>query len=227
MDAVVPDSRFELDPLIAEAKRRMRLRRIVGIVGALVIAAAVTLALRPWDGAGGVATGADRPGIAQIPGMTRVNSSSVGDSVCAGMKGTYRPRWCSAIKLVRGRYESWILTSAYAQGHRFNVPEALARAHPGPVIVTDLWWKLASPQQAEQLVREPDFNHSYTGSPAPAVNGGVARSLDAFYFIAQRTPAREFQFYWAKGPVVVDVNVIGAELSVAQAQQIALLARPR
>ena len=68
---------------------------------------------------------------------------------------------------------------------------------------------------------------SYTGRPAPAVNGGVARFNDAFYFAGQSTPTREIEFAWASGPTVVRVNVIGAELTVEEARQIALLARPR
>ncbi|MGH3009491.1 MAG: hypothetical protein ACRDLM_08835 [Gaiellaceae bacterium] len=37
----------------------------------------------------------------------------------------------------------------------------------------------------------------------------------------------EFEFFWASGPTVVNVNVIGADLTIAEAQRIALLARPR
>lgn len=229
MDAQLLRSRFGLDLLIGEAKRRMRRRRVLVVFAAATAAAAVVLTVQPpWGGAHhALGVVASDTAIAQIPGMTRVLSTGVGTSVCSGMKGSYLPRWCNALSLRGGRYEAWILTPAYEQGSRLNVSAAFARAHPGPVIVTDQRLRLASARQAGQLLREPDFNKSYTGRPAPAVNGGVARFVDAFYFAGQRTPAREIEFFWAKGPTVVNVNVIGAELTVAQARQIALLARPR
>jgi hypothetical protein len=108
-----------------------------------------------------------------------------------------------------------------------NVSAEFARAHPGPVIVTDRSLRLASAQQAERLVRAPDFNDSYTGRSAQAVNGGVARSIKGFYFDGTRSPAREIEFFWNSGPTVVNVNVVGARLTAAEAQQIALLAHPR
>jgi hypothetical protein len=235
MDIFVPRLRIEVDALIAEAKRRMHRRWLLAGVAALVVAAAVTLVLQPWDrGPQSTASvGTSGRGIAQIPGMTRVLSTGVGNSVCAGMKGTSLPQWCSTIKLLHGRYEAWILTTAYKRGSRLNVSGIFARAHPGPVLVTDKWLRLASAQQAEQLLREPDFNESYTGRPASAVNGGAARliggahSNSGVYFAGSRTPAQEFEFFWASGPTVVNVNVVGARLTVAEAQQIALLASPR
>lgn len=233
MDTHLPRSRFGLDVLIGEAKRRMRRRRV--LVGLVVVAAAAALVLAVQSRGGGRALGvvSGDTAMTQIPGMTRVNSSSVGTSVCSGMKGTSFPPWCTTLKLRRGRYEAWILTTAYARGSRYKVSAAFARAHPGPVIVTDQRLRLASAQQAEQLLREPDFNQSYAGLPVPAVNGGVARliggarSNSGFYFAGSRTPAREFEFFWASGATVVNVNVVGARLTAAEAQQIALLARPR
>ncbi|HZS30056.1 MAG TPA: hypothetical protein VFA37_02240 [Gaiellaceae bacterium] len=156
--------------------------------------------------------------------MTLVHSSGVGSSVCAGMKGEFRvSAWCTAAKLRGGRYQAWILTTAFDQGDRYSVPARFARGHPGPAVVTDQWLRLASPRQAQRLLREPDFDKSYTGRPVAAVNGGVARRLPPLAYPDQT----EIEFYWASGATVVNVNVIGAHLTVGEAQRIARLARPR
>ena len=227
MDSHLPRPHFGLDLLIAEAKRRTRRRRGLVGVAAVAAAAAVLLSMQPWGGGRTLGVAASHTAIAQIPGMTRVTSSPAGPAVCSGMKGTYHPHFCSTLQLRGGRGETWILTTAYEQGRRFNVSAAFARAHPGPVVVTDQWWRLGSPRQAEQLLRSPAVNHSYTGRPAPAANGGLARFVDAFYFAGQSAPTREIGFFWASGATFVNMNVIGAGLTVREAQQIALLARPR
>ncbi len=226
MDVQFPRSRFGLDLLIAEAKRRMRWRRGLVVLAAAAALAALVLIVQPWGGGHPLGVAANDTAIAQIPGMTRVRVTAA-TSLCAGTKGTSLPPWCTALKLRSGRYEAWILTTAYEQGSRSNVSATFAGTHPGPVIVTDDRLRLASARQAEQLVREPDFNNSYSGRPVPAVNGGVGRSIEDFYFAGTRAPAREIEFFWASGPTVVNVNVIGAGLTAGEAQQIALLARPR
>ena len=227
MDAHFPRPRVGLDLLIAEAKRRMRRRRVQVGFAVVAAAAAVVLTVHLWGGGHAVGVAASDTAIAQIPGMTRVNSSGVG-TVC-GSTGTFPPlpRWCTA--LVRGgRYEAWILTSAYEQGSREDASAAFAKAHPGPVIVTDTWWRLASPRQAEQLLREHVFTRSFSDShPAPAVNGGIAHSSHSYYFGRTSASAREVEFFWASGSTVVNVNVTGDGLTSHEAQQIALLARPR
>jgi hypothetical protein len=130
-----------------------------------------------------------------------------------------------------GHAEEWILRTA-PRGQRLarNVNEAFARAHPGPVLVQAQSLTLRSPWQAERLLRNPNFNMSGYRT-APAVNGGVARHIDAWYFNKLSAPTRfgspEIRFFWVSGPIVVIVDVIGADLTTAEAQQLALLARPR
>lgn len=203
----------------------MRRRRGLAVFAAVATAAAAVLIWQPWSGSRSLAVASGHTAIAEIPGMTRVRVNAA-TRLCA-MKGTGLPAWCNTLKLRGGRYEAWILTSAYKQGNRNNVSVSFAAAHPGPVIVTDERLRMASARQAERLVREPEFDNSYSGSPAPAVNGGVARSIYDFYFAGTNDPAREIEFFWASGPTVVNVNVIGAGLTVDEAQQIALLAQPR
>ena len=199
----------------------MRWRR--GLVGFTAVAAAVAVVLtvQPWGGGHALGVAASDTAIAQIPGMTRVISFGVGTSELP-----------QTVKLRGGRYEQWILTSAYEQGSRHDASAAFARAHPGPVIVSDMWWRLASPRQAEQLLRDHVFTRTFSDSrhdsrPAPALNGGIAHSSHSYYFGRTSASAREIEFFWASGSTVVNVNVTGDGLTSRQAQQIALLARPR
>jgi len=211
---------FSLDPLMAEAKRRMRRRRVVLVVAAVVVAAALVLTVQPWHGGGhALGVSASDTAIAQIPGMTRVRSDIVG--FCPG------PHACTMREVRRDREETWILTSAYSERGRSNVPAAFARAHPGPVIVTDGWFRLASTRQAQQLVRNYFSERPYPTRPAPAVNGGVARKFDFPLHTARAgVPAPDIEFFWARGRTVVYVSVVGVRLTAAEAQQIARLAHP-
>jgi hypothetical protein len=234
MDFPTPRFRFQLDPLLAEAKRRMRRRRV--LVGFAVVAAVAAMAAvwHPWSGgrAAGRVSGGDTV-FSQIPGMTRMLSESNGGGVCSGIlgEGPSLAPFCST-RLRGGHEEAWILRTA-PRGQRLaqNVNEAFAKSHPGPVLVAAERLSLPSPRKAEQLMRTPAFNMS-DYRPAPAVNGGVARHIDGWYFqgccsAPTRTGSPEIRFFWASGRTVVIVDVIGAELTAAEAQQIALLAKPR
>jgi hypothetical protein len=224
---------FSLDPLMAEAKRRMWRRRVgLVVIASVAVAAALVLTVQPWGGRGHAqGVGATRTAIAHIPGMTRVQSTPI-SSVCGNKSSPpWLPRWCTSAV---GRYEAWILTTGYKQGFRQNASPAFAAAHPGPVIVLDTWWRVASPQQAKQLLREHVFTRTSSGlpgrpmwrtHPAPAINGGIAHSSLSFYF--GQSGARVIEYFWASGSTVVNVYVTGDRLTSREAQKIALLARPR
>src|SRR5579862_9752044 len=66
MTARVPRFRFALDPLIAEAKRRMRRRRyltVLALLAAAAVATALTLGLRPGEpSSGGVSASSSYSG---------------------------------------------------------------------------------------------------------------------------------------------------------------------
>jgi len=229
MEAQVPRSRFGLDLLIAEAKQRVRRRRVLFGIAAVAAGAAVMLTLQPWSGGHSLGSASGRPGFSRIPGMTRVLSSSVGGP-CAGLLGnaTSLAHYCFTLQVRRGHEEKWVLTSAYKGRFQSNVQESFARAHPGPVLVEEQWWTLASARQAKQFLRESNFTN--TGRPVQPINGGLARSNDWWYFGGTQNPhggGRQIEFFWASGSTVVAVNVIGAGLTLEEAQQIALLARPR
>jgi hypothetical protein len=242
MDANLPRSRFGLDLLIAEAKRRMHRRRVLLGVAAVAAAAAAVLAVQPSGGGRALGVAANDTAIAQIPGMTRVAADGVAPWLRIGCTAPQppptqrRPDGCRGMRVRAGRFERWIVTTAYKRGSRYNVSAAFAKAHPGPVLVTDQWERFASARTAEQLLRGPYFHGARSSRPAPAVNGGVAIYFGRFGFAEHGTPkqrarqtptGRGIRFGWASGPTVVSVTVIGAELTGREARQIAFLARPR
>jgi hypothetical protein len=238
----VPELPFSLDPLMAEAKRRARQRRVLLGVAAVATVGAAVLAVQPWGRGRALGVAAKDTAIAQIPGMTRVVADGVAPWLRVGCTDPSRPAaqrradGCRVPRVRAGRFEAWILTTAYEQGSRYNVSAAFASAHPGPVIVTDQWERLASARTAKQLLRNPYFNGSRRSPLTPAVNGGVAMYFGRFGFAehgppkqrARQTPTgRAIRFGWVSGPTVVSVTVIGAGLTAREARQIALLARPR
>jgi hypothetical protein len=229
--AVLP---IELDPVIARAKPTMRRRRLT--VGALLLALAggavgATLALRQPDGHSLDLAPTHRLGIARIPGMALVSSDH--SKVICSMKGTdLRPQWCDQ-DVTRGLDQTWALTSAvtrYGVGRAGAVlPTAFARRHPGQATVTVQVRTLGASHGgdlAQRLLRTPD----YTGVDGPdfsplqswAINGGIAGRLVGPALDGQT----ELRFAWAARRSVVMVNVLGFDLTAADAQRIASLAGP-
>lgn len=209
----------------------MRRRRFVVLILVLTIAGGVvgaTLALHGPGGAGPPPAALPaQHGISRVPAMTRIISSSAGQSVCSGFKGMGpRPAWCHAAKLRKGWFEQWILTSAVRRyGRRDTVPLLFAHQHPGPAVVSDQVLTLATGSQAELLLRTPDFTGAwdtadYTSLPESAINGGVAGRIEPGF------DGPEIRFMWVCGTSVVEVNVSGVNLTHGEAQQIARLARP-
>ena len=160
--------------------------------------------------------------------------SGAGGNVCGGIlgEGPSLAPYCSTPTRT-WHEEEWILRTV-PRGQRLAryVSQAFARAHPGPALVMAQRMRLASPRQAAHILRNPHFNMSFYPS-APTVNGGVARYLDGRkYLQAWGSASTQFglpkiRFFWASGPTVVIVDVRGAQLTTAEAQQIALLAHPR
>jgi hypothetical protein len=85
---------------------------------------------------------------------------------------------------------------------------------------------LATAQDATDLLNNPDYTGSwdpnYTALPSASINGGVAARLVGPALDGQS----ELRFIWASGTSVVQVNVLGANLTVAQAQAVANRAQP-
>jgi hypothetical protein len=136
-----------------------------------------------------------------------------------------------------GPYEPAALAGA------LPLPTGLIRRHPGPVEVQvrvrtgEAWNPRRGPtgwagsrDAAERLLRsgliggsvDPRHNIRFIPLPDWTINGGLAGRLNA---PGNRGLSR-FQFAWAAGVHVVLVDVLGANLTVAEAQRVAALAGP-
>jgi len=228
--AVVP---FELDPLIAEVKQRMRRRRVVVLILVLTIAGGVvgaTLALRSPSGYSLQLAPTARPGIVRIPGMTLV-SSDHSKAICS-FKGTgLLPQICDQ-DVTSGLDQIWALNAAvarYGKDRAGSVPPlAFAQRHPGPAMVTvevRTLYHWHGRDLAEKLLHSTVYTDFDTNDATQewAINGGLAEALGG--------PAipgmTDFQFAWASKSSVVRVSVLGADLAAVEAQRIASLAGPR
>jgi hypothetical protein len=224
---------FELDPLIAEARRRMHRRRLLAVIVLVAAAGAavgVVFLLRS-GGPGALRGTATQPGFARIPGMTLIASDR--STVICAVKGTdMYPAYCThdGIRVTKGLDQTWALSSAVARygSHRQLPPVAFAQRHPGPATVsvevrTFQPWHGA--KEANVLLHTPDYvgsdNVDYKPLPA-AVDGGLAGEMASPSIAGMK----ELRFAWASGTSVVIVNVIGADLAVGEAQRVALLAGP-
>jgi hypothetical protein len=250
VDAHVPRSRFGLDLLIGEAKRRMRRRRVLVVLAAA--AAAVVLIVHPWGGshapwraAKGTASARNGIAFAPIPGMTLVAADLGADTAMSSCNGPigpggHYPQYCSTLKPRDGRWERWVSTSAYEQGFKWSVRVAFAREHPGPVEVQRDWVSFASRQDMALFMSVPGLGGPTACSqPVPALHGGRACASRGD-LVLQGTPQRKarlartrgtqgeaFGFTWTTGLDVVRVKVSGVGLTLGDARQIALLAQPR
>jgi hypothetical protein len=232
----VPPLPFSLDPLIAEAKRRARQRRLLIAVAVVVVgglAAALTFGLRSSNDPIAVA----RPGggFARISGMTLVASHRA-SSEC------WMPHWpprllpAYCVHLVPpeagGLDQVWELTAGLKQ---------LGGTREVPIFRQELHTPVQGPSTVEYQVRKfprrPGrygaralaLSPSYTGFRGDqgfyqahsrwAINGGVAGEFP----VNGSSPVR-YVFAWVAHRSVVWISVSGG--SPAQAQQIARLAGP-
>jgi hypothetical protein len=224
---------FELEPLIAEAKHRMR-RRFLAAVGVLALAGAgigIAMALRAPSGHSLQLAPTSRVGIARIPGIALVASDHSTD-ICQMKGAVLVDQACGGFDVTQGLDQVWALTSAVARygiGRAGAVPPvASARGHPGPAMVTVEVRTLNAWQGrdlAEKLLHTQVFTDFGGGDfrplPAWAIDGGLAETLPD-----GPNGVEEFRFAWASGTSVVMANVLGAGLTVGEAQRIAALAGP-
>src|SRR4029077_3430210 len=128
----MPRLPFSLDPLMAEAKRRMRRRRFLAVIAIAVavgIAVGLTLALRsPAGSSPSPASPPSHAGFASIPGLTKIASSAWTTSLCADLKGsgiqsaqTQAPWYCAQRGLYR--QQVWALTAAVRKYGIHRVPQ--------------------------------------------------------------------------------------------------------
>jgi hypothetical protein len=197
---------------------------VTGIVIAGCAAPAVFLA------SGGSASAGGGPGISSIPGMSEVMSNS--PTLCSGSMGTSTAGYCSGAGGDQVSFEGWVSNAAVTAYGPLNgglplpVPLAFAQAHPGPVEAFVSVVNAGSQDEANRLLDDPDFigswDPNYTPLPADALNGGVAFRIDSL----SNDGLSEYRFAWVGETSVVEVNVLGTDMSVSAAQAVASRAEP-
>jgi hypothetical protein len=169
-------------------------------------------------------------GISSIPGMSEVGSNA--PALCSGTTGTALPDYCSWVGATQVYFQGWVLNvaiSAYGpvnHGLVLPVPLGFADQHPGPAEVFVSVVNFSNQEDANRLLNDPEYTRSwdpaYTALPADAINGGVAFRIDSL----SNDGLTEYRFAWVGGTSVVEVNVLGANMSVGAAQDVAKLATP-
>lgn len=152
--------------------------------------------------------------------------------ICS-FKGTgLRPQYCEQA-VTRGLDQGWALTAAVKRygTHRAGalLPAAFVRRHHGPATVTvqvRTLYPWHGHDLAQQLLNTPDYTGGYGSDYSPlnswAINGGIAGRL-----VGYLNGQTEVRFTWVARRSIVMVNVLGADLTVDEAQRIASLAGPR
>jgi hypothetical protein len=232
MTVRVPRLPFALDPLMAEAKRRMRRRRFLVAVAILAIigtAAGLTVSMRSPGSSGQTpATIPSHLGFAALPGLTKIASSTWSASLCADSKGTSQttPSYWYCAQRGHHSQQVWALTAAVRKYGIHQVPQpvplTVARRHPGASEVVVDVLTLRSASVARRFFPIDTRTAGYTALPQAAINGGIAGRIDSL----ANDGLREFRFAWLSGTSVVDVNILGADMTPGQARHVALLARP-
>lgn len=115
---------------------------------------------------------------------------------------------------------------ALKAGLPLPVPLSFALQNPGPAEVFDRVASFSSKDEADRLLNDPQYtgaaNSDYTSLPTAAVDGGLAGIVDS----PANDGLSEYRFNWVSGTSEVDVNVVGASLTVSEAQAVAKLALP-
>ena len=187
------------------------MRRTLG--AALASAGVMTLA-----GCGGTAAvvtnSAPSPaqrGFTSIPNLKKI-SESRGFSICSGFKGTSVPAYCQPggdLHSARGFEQVWEPKSGTGSSRE-----------PSQVVV-DVF---ATPSAHVAKHYSVVYAHTagYTTLPGAAINNGVAAQIKS----PSNDGRTEFRFAWASGRSMVEVNIVGAGLTLGEAQAVARRALP-
>jgi hypothetical protein len=137
--------------------------------------------------------------------------------------GPYSPR---ALGLSGSLGQGFVLTSAVRKfgalyhGLTLPLPSSFTAAHPGPAEVFDNVWAMRDGATARMVMNNPAYNNGQPPMAAGGVGGGLARSE----WSQANGDMQEFMFEFVSGRDLVQVNVIGAQLTLPQAQHIAAIA---
>ncbi len=215
---------------------RSRLRRSIGlgvIMAALITVTAVTVSSSartyslsssgPSNGLPAVQLPSSS-GFTAIRGMTQIISGRIPLWVFKDGAGPYS---ASHVGFFGSLQQGFVLSSAIRKFGRLNhglplpLPMGFASAHPGPAEVFDLVWAFSDQSAAVALLHDPVFMNSevsgMTALRSAAINDGLAWSIDS----AANGGMREFRFAWVRGGHLIEVNIVGAKLTVDEARSVA------
>lgn len=183
---------------------------------ALLFAGVVALA-----GCGGTAAvvpdsppAAAQRGFTSIPNLERISESRA-LSICSGFKGftgTSVPAYCrpgGGLHSTRGFEQVWE-----------QKPGTRRSGEPSQVVV-DVF---TTPSAVVARHYSPVYARSagYTALPGAAINNGIAARVNS----RANNGRTEFRFAWTAGRSMVEVNIIGAGLTLREAQAVAHRALP-
>ena len=205
---------------------RVRLQVAAGL---LLTGLGVTLAL--FGSSGGAAVTNRAFGISDIPGMTKVIDDP--RQLCTGIKGSGWLPYCS-LTTTSSIEQGWVQDAAIQEygtldnGLPLPIPLKFAQEHPGPAEVFLMVMTFATQDEAQKLLNDPQWTGTwdtadYTPLPSAAIDGGLAGEQ----YSGANDGLTEYRFNWVSGTSEVDVNVIGAKMTVQQARAVAMLTAPQ
>ena len=187
------------------------------ILGAALVSAGVYVIAGCGGTAGVVTDSAAVPpqrGFTSIPNLRKI-SESRSFSTCSGFKGfngTAVPAYCrpgGSLHSTRGFEQVWEPKSAPPKS-----------GEPSQVVV-DVF-RTPSVAVAEHYSVVYAHTAGYAALPGAAINNGIAGRINSL----ANNGRTEFRFAWTSGRSMVEVNIIGAELTLRQARAVARRARP-
>lgn len=190
------------------------------IPGAALIAAGVAA----FAGCGGTAAvvtdpapaapAAPKSGFTSIPNLKKISESRA-FSICSGFKGfkgTSVPAYCrpgGGLRSARGFEQVW-------------EPKSGTRRSGEPSQVVVDVYRTPSAVVAKHYSAVYAHTAGYTSLPGAAINNGIAAKIIS----PSNDGQAEFRFAWASGRSMVEVNIIGAGLTLSEAQAVARRALP-
>lgn len=164
-------------------------------------------------------------GIQNLSQMSQIMSSRIPLWLFKDGKGKYSE---TQLGMTASLQQGFVLSSAISQYGPLNsglvlpLPLDFAMAHPGPAEVFDNVWSFTNSNSPQLLLNDPTYMNSAVPGvvqlASGSVNGGLVWSIDS----PANGGMQEYRFAWAQGSYLVEVNVVGAQLTLADARAIAL-----